>query len=132
MNTLIASKFAKFENTNSDYKAENLGPMVTLFKGYSFKFQDKNQGKKATFVFFDKEGKTLNVVLSSKLDAMYRAGQIKKLQLISCDVVMMDLVNPTTGETIAEGVLRLQAPASGLTTMDELTAESYVDALAGF
>lgn len=132
MNALIASKFATFENTNSDYKAENLGPLVTVFKGYDFKFQDKNVGKKATFTFFDKDGKTLNVVLSTKLDNMYRAGQISKLQLIGCDVIMMDLINQTTKELIAEGVLRLQAPVSGLVKMAELTAETYVDALAGF
>jgi len=132
MNTAIASKFAKFESTEGDYKAVNLGALVTVFKGYQFKFQDKNVGKKATFTFFDADGKSLNVVLSTKLDAMYRAGQITKLQLIGCDVIEMDLTNPTTGEVIAEGVLRLQAPTTGLMTMEGLTAETYIDALAGF
>lgn len=132
MNALIANKFAKFENTNADYQVNNLGPLVTVFKGYQFRFQDKNVGKKATFTFFDADNKTLNVVLSTKLDAMYRAGQISKLQLIGCDVVEMDLKNPTTGEVIAEGVLRLQSPTTGLQTMENLQAETYIDALAGF
>lgn len=132
MNALIAQKFQVYTPAENDYKATNLGPLVTLFKGFKFKFQDKNAGKKATFTFFDADNKTLNVVLSSKLDAMYRAGQITKLQLIGCDVIEMDLTNPETGETIAQGVLRLQAPVSGLMTMEGLTAETYVDALAGF
>ena len=132
MNAAIAKKFAQYESTTGDYKAVNLGPLVTVFKGYQFKFQDKNIGKKATFTFFDTEGKTLNVVLSKRLDDMYRAGQINKLQLIGCDVIEMDLTDQTTGSVIAEGVLRLQAPVSGLMTMDGLQAETYVDALAGF
>ena len=134
MSTAIASKFAKFESTTGDYKATNLGKLVDVFKGYDFRFQDKNVGKKATFVFYDKEdnSKTLTVVLSKKLDAMYRAGQIVKLQLIGCDVVEMDLTNPDTNEVLAQGVLRLQAPVSGLSKMGEQIAQDYVDVLAGF
>ena len=132
MNALIAGKFAKFESTNSDYKATNLGKLVTLFKGLDFTFQDKNVGKKATFTFYASNGDTCNVVLSTRLDAMYRNKQITKLQLIGCDVVEMDLVDQTTGATIAEGVLRLQAPVSGRMKMDDLIAEDYVDQLAGF
>jgi hypothetical protein len=134
MSTAIASKFAKFESTNGDYKAVNLGKLVDVFNGYDFRFQDSNVGKKATFVFYDKEDatKTLTVVLSKKLDDMYRTGKIVKLQLIGCDVVEMDLMDTTTGNLIAEGVLRLQAPTSGISKMGAQVAQDYVDVLAGF
>lgn len=132
MNALIANKFKKYESPSGDYNVKNYGPLVSLFKGYQFRFQDKNTGKKATFTFFDAENKTLNVVLSTKLDNMYRAGQITKLQLIGCDVIEMDLKDPTTGDLIAEGVFRLQSPTIGLQTMENLVAETYIDALAGF
>lgn len=132
MNTQIAQLFTAYESTNSDYNVQNLGKMVTLFQDYNFRFQDKNVGKKATFTFFDKDNKTLNVVLSTKLDAMYRAGKINAMQLIGCDVVMLDLINPVTKEVIAKNVLRLQAPASGLVSMKALTVQDYVDAIQGF
>lgn len=132
MNAQIQQLFTKFESTNGDYNAQNLGKLVTVFKGYDFRFQDTNAGKKATFTFFDDKGDTLNVVLSTKLDNLYRTGKITRMQLIGCDVVMMDLINPTTKQVIAKNVLRLQTPTRGVFKMDELTPEDYVDQLQGF
>jgi len=44
----------------------------------------------------------------------------------------MDLMDTTTGNLIAEGVLRLQAPTSGISKMGAQVAQDYVDVLAGF
>ena len=134
MNDLLKGKFTKFENPTGNYNAKQLGTLKTVFAGLSFRFQDKNPYKKPCFIFFNpaNEAETLLVVLSTKLAQLYRAGGITKKQLPSLMVTEMDLFNPTTNELVAKGVLRLQMPTSGVMKMDDIVAEDYVDAIAGF
>jgi hypothetical protein len=134
MNELLLAKFAKIEGT-SDYQGKSMGKLVEAFKGLSFKFQDKRPDKRATFTFFHPTSPdlTLSVVLSEKLNAMYRAGTVSKLHLLGFEVVELDFTTKDGREV--KGAMVLTVPQTAEATMGDVQAETYTvsaDDLAGF
>jgi hypothetical protein len=134
MNELLLAKFAKIEG-NGDYQGKSIGKLVEAFKGFSFKFQDKRLDKRATFTFFHPQDptKTLSVVLSEKLNSMYRTKQVDKLHLLGFEVVELDFTTKDGREV--KGALVLTVPQTPEATMGDVQAVTYTvsaDDLAGF
>lgn len=128
------------ENTASGtYNAVNLGPMfnIDFLKTCEVRFTE-NKDKRATFVFKNDKGLMLTIPLSSKLQEQYTLGTVTKTELLSHEVIKMDIIDQATGAVQAKDVLLLQAKSSGWAsfgaTVKDITVVEKVtmDTLAGF
>jgi len=128
------------ENTaNGTYNAVNLGAMfnIEFLKTCEVRFTE-NKDKRATFVFKNDKGLMLTIPLSKKLQDQYSSGNVTKTQLLSCEVIKMDIVDQATGTVTAKDVLFLQANGTGWANFGATVKDIAVvqkitmDTLAGF
>jgi len=128
------------ENTASGtYNAVNLGAMlnIDILKTCEVRFTE-NTGKRATFVFKNDKGLMLTIPLSKKLQEQYSEGKVSKTELLSCEVIKMDIVDQATGTVTAKDVLLLQARGTGWANFGATVKDIAVvqkitmDTLAGF
>src|SRR6187399_454972 len=128
------------ENTASGtYNAVNLGAMlnIDILKTCEVRFTE-NTCKRATFVFKNDKGLMLTIPLSKKLQEQYSEGKVSKTELLSCEVIKMDIVDQATGTVTAKDVLLLQARGTGWANFGATVKDIAVvqkitmDTLAGF